>query len=575
MGMWQEASDTGMKGKKKDKNEEEERGKKERMVNLTLEMIYLLTGEHYIPRKKSDDGGALHAPGSVIQKENNKNDKKILELMSNIIQLLTGEVAIRTHDVSIYFSLDEWDYIKGNKDLYREGIKEEPQKLRPMDCEHAASDNNGSTVPKTNPSKTVAEGAVVCGDRNTTNPDISPPKQPPKENCIKSGSPASKGGSHAVECGLKSLPEQVQGRHRSNPLIICSLTDSTSPDYISNDIKPDFLCKKRIRLDNGIKTLTEKIHTTDASTSAFGRSLDSGFPVSSLSRAIKEEPVSWEERSHSGCSMNPLTEQIEKTNTFTPIMGYSFKNSLSANYYLNGMKEEVTSFEGGTRSICSINPLADQIQRNKISAPVMGCGLNNRASALQPHVYSKKLKSNATCLSPLNTPLLQVMYCCAVCHARFASYKDLVSHLITHTEEKTISCSICGKSFKRHAEYIRHQKIHTGEKPFICSECGKCFKQRSELNLHRRGHTGEKPFSCSECGKCFKRRSIVVEHQRIHTGEKPFTCSECGKCFTQRSHLIVHRRTHTGKKPFSCSVCGKCFTRHSQLILHLRTHTGD
>ncbi|XP_018095554.2 oocyte zinc finger protein XlCOF7.1-like [Xenopus laevis] len=521
--------------------------------------------------------------------------------MSNIIQLLTGEVAIRTHDVSIYFSLDEWDYIKGNKDLYREGIKEEPQKLRPMDiqntgflcnymrhqlqrytknkrslyCEHAASDNNGSTVPKTNPSKTVAEGAVVCGDRNTTNPDISPPKQPPKENCIKSGSPASKGGSHAVECGLKSLPEQVQGRHRSNPLIICSLTDSTSPDYISNDIKPDFLCKKRIRLDNGIKTLTEKIHTTDASTSAFGRSLDSGFPVSSLSRAIKEEPVSWEERSHSGCSMNPLTEQIEKTNTFTPIMGYSFKNSLSANYYLNGMKEEVTSFEGGTRSICSINPLADQIQRNKISAPVMGCGLNNRASALQPHVYSKKLKSNATCLSPLNTPLLQVMYCCAVCHARFASYKDLVSHLITHTEEKTISCSICGKSFKRHAEYIRHQKIHTGEKPFICSECGKCFKQRSELNLHRRGHTGEKPFSCSECGKCFKRRSIVVEHQRIHTGEKPFTCSECGKCFTQRSHLIVHRRTHTGKKPFSCSVCGKCFTRHSQLILHLRTHTGD
>ncbi|OCT58892.1 hypothetical protein XELAEV_18001381mg [Xenopus laevis] len=93
MGMWEEASDTGMKGKKKDKNEEEEeRGKKERMVNLTLEMIYLLTGEHYIPRKKSDDGGALHAPGSVIQKENNKNDKKILELMSNIIQLLTGEV---------------------------------------------------------------------------------------------------------------------------------------------------------------------------------------------------------------------------------------------------------------------------------------------------------------------------------------------------------------------------------------------------------------------------------------------------------------------------------------------------
>ncbi|OCT58916.1 hypothetical protein XELAEV_18001411mg [Xenopus laevis] len=119
MGMWEEASDTGMKGKKKDKNEEEEeRGKKERMVNLTLEMIYLLTGEHYIPRKKSDDGGALHAPGSVIQKENNKNDKKILELMSNIIQLLTGEVGtaapyclVTVDDNPFLWLGDDWNIV--------------------------------------------------------------------------------------------------------------------------------------------------------------------------------------------------------------------------------------------------------------------------------------------------------------------------------------------------------------------------------------------------------------------------------------------------------------------------------
>ncbi|XP_031748977.1 gastrula zinc finger protein XlCGF53.1-like [Xenopus tropicalis] len=127
MGMWEEASDPVMG--KKDKNEE----RKERILNLTLEIIYLLTGEGYvIPKKKSPTVGlgALHAPGSVIQKE---NDKKILELISNIIQLLTGEVAIRCEDVSIYFSLEEWEYIKGNKALYREGIKEEePQQLRPL-----------------------------------------------------------------------------------------------------------------------------------------------------------------------------------------------------------------------------------------------------------------------------------------------------------------------------------------------------------------------------------------------------------------------------------------------------------
>uniref|UniRef100_A0A1B8XZ33 C2H2-type domain-containing protein n=1 Tax=Xenopus tropicalis TaxID=8364 RepID=A0A1B8XZ33_XENTR len=573
MGMWEEASDPVMG--KKDKNEE----RKERILNLTLEIIYLLTGEGYvIPKKKSPTVGlgALHAPGSVIQKE---NDKKILELISNIIQLLTGEVAIRCEDVSIYFSLEEWEYIKENKALYREGIKEEePQQLHPLHCDNEASHNtNASTVPELSsnnkPSKMAAEGAVICGDKSTTNPDISPPQQPPAENGVKSGLPVSKGGSHP-ERSRKPHTEQVQGSDPSNPVIICSMANSTAPKYLSNTLKPNLTSrKKRSQSECGIKTLPEQIRATGAPTSAPGRSLNSAFPLNYTSRAIKEEPISWQGRSHSGRSVNPLAEQIEKANTFAPIMGYSFKNSLAANYYLNGIKEEASS--GGSHSICSINPLTEQIQRNKLAAPVMGCSLNNRAAANQSHGYGKKLGANATCSPPLSTPLLQVMYCCAVCHARFASYKDLVSHLITHTEEKPISCSICGKSFKRHAEYIRHQKIHTGEKPFICSECGKCFKQRSELNLHRRTHTGEKPFSCSECGKCFKRRSIVVEHQRIHTGEKPFTCSECGKCFTQRSHLIVHRRTHTGKKPFSCSVCGKCFTRHSQLILHLRTHTGE
>uniref|UniRef100_A0A1B8Y8F7 Uncharacterized protein n=1 Tax=Xenopus tropicalis TaxID=8364 RepID=A0A1B8Y8F7_XENTR len=77
MGMWEEASDPVMG--KKDKNEE----RNERILNLTQEIIYLLTGEHYIFPEMSP------TVGLGAQKE---NDKKILELISNIIQLLTGEV---------------------------------------------------------------------------------------------------------------------------------------------------------------------------------------------------------------------------------------------------------------------------------------------------------------------------------------------------------------------------------------------------------------------------------------------------------------------------------------------------
>ncbi|XP_056408241.1 uncharacterized protein LOC130308661 [Hyla sarda] len=66
-----------------------------------------------------------------------------------------------------------------------------------------------------------------------------------------------------------------------------------------------------------------------------------------------------------------------------------------------------------------------------------------------------------------------------------------------------------------------------------------------------------------------------VGHQQAHTGKKPYLCSECGKCFTFKSGLVVHQRTHKGEKPFSCSECGKCFTQQSHLVRHQRTHTGE
>ncbi|KAG8429028.1 hypothetical protein GDO86_018491 [Hymenochirus boettgeri] len=108
----------------------------ERILSITLQIIHLLTGEpgDGVPQSCTDcmlEGSCrLHPPTvshpsrSVIQKE---NDKKILDLISNIIHLLTGEVAIRCEDVSIYLTLEEWEYLKGNETLYREVMEENPQ----------------------------------------------------------------------------------------------------------------------------------------------------------------------------------------------------------------------------------------------------------------------------------------------------------------------------------------------------------------------------------------------------------------------------------------------------------------
>ncbi|XP_075071072.1 uncharacterized protein LOC142160072 isoform X18 [Mixophyes fleayi] len=130
-----------------EKNRNEVTGK---ILNLTLEIIYLLTGQDCIFVRNSGEhltlgsfpcvsGGLSRTqspmtefpPHSLIQERD--NDQKILELTNKIIQLLTGEVPIRCEDVTVYFSMEEWEYLEGHKDLYKDVKRENHQTLKSLD----------------------------------------------------------------------------------------------------------------------------------------------------------------------------------------------------------------------------------------------------------------------------------------------------------------------------------------------------------------------------------------------------------------------------------------------------------
>ncbi|XP_056387645.1 oocyte zinc finger protein XlCOF7.1-like isoform X2 [Hyla sarda] len=100
----------------------------ERILNLTLQIIYLLTGEDYIVVKKiteeveewiSRNQGPVPGPlpHSLIQE--GKNYQNILKLTNKITELLTGEVPVRFQDVTVCFSMEEWEYLERHKDQYK------------------------------------------------------------------------------------------------------------------------------------------------------------------------------------------------------------------------------------------------------------------------------------------------------------------------------------------------------------------------------------------------------------------------------------------------------------------------
>ncbi|XP_040294458.1 gastrula zinc finger protein XlCGF53.1-like [Bufo bufo] len=99
----------------------------ESIKNFSLEILLRLTGEDYTVVKKTSSercqapvsegrGRTLSSntrpPPHLIYEEINR--MKILELANKMIELLTGEVPIRCQDVTVYFSMDEWDPISSS-----------------------------------------------------------------------------------------------------------------------------------------------------------------------------------------------------------------------------------------------------------------------------------------------------------------------------------------------------------------------------------------------------------------------------------------------------------------------------
>ncbi|KAM4035080.1 oocyte zinc finger protein XlCOF7.2-like [Anomaloglossus baeobatrachus] len=433
----------------------------ERILHLTLEILFRLTGEDYTVVKKtcsdrcqdpvSEGWGRPLSPitGSpphpLIHED--INDQKILELTYKMIELLTGEVPIRCQDVTVYFSMEEWEYLEGHKDLYKDVMMEVPQPLtspvlsserttpercpRPLLSQDykgenpiAPQDHQGEDLTYINTTETYVSGDEWCT------------KEIPSDNCTDDCSRSSE--------GLLILPDFEVERH---------------------EIRRD-LCEERAVVSEMPPTPTPL--RINLSSDFFQPILSSTTSRTNIQNKGQARPVQHK--------INPMGDK--------PLLASEFGRS-------NRMKSRL-----------------DTHQKSHIWDKEFLCSDCGK-------LFTEK--SNLVTHQRIHTG--EKPFSCSQCGKCFYQKSDLAKHQKTHTGEKPYSCSVCGKCFNETSNLGRHQRTHTGEKPFSCSECGKCFTEKTNLVRHQRIHTGEKPFSCSECGKCFNEKARLIIHHRTHTGK--------------------------------------------------------
>ncbi|XP_044154481.1 gastrula zinc finger protein XlCGF57.1-like [Bufo gargarizans] len=435
---------------------EERRNNTGLILNLTLEIIYLLTGEKYEPVKKSSKN--VSDGRSKTHKRNNEG--KILNLTNKIIGLLTGEVPIRCQDVTVYFSLEEWEYLEGHKDLYKDVIMENHQILKSSDG--SSSSNPPEKFPSPNFHIPMGNSVVHHDNQDEESIRIKVEEIHEEEATYVMHDQKYEEEEHPTY--IKTAETHGNGNSLAGSLILY-------PDCKGGDrnIKGHLPGENSVMLN-----IHPALHGLDQS---YNPTIIGGYP-SDLSHIIE----------HSSPHLGDNIYTDSDSQKYFTLINDPVVKQFSSSEYGNQFKFKM---------YLSKHP---RIHRVDKPFPCYECGRcfaqkSNLMNHLKIHTGEKPFE-------------------CPQCGKRFTKKSNLLEHLRVHTGEKPFPCSECGKCFKNKSHLVEHRRTHTGEKPFPCSECGKGFTNKSRLLEHLRIHTGEKPFSCSQCGKSFTKKSNLVIHQR-------------------------------------------------------------
>ncbi|KAM4617600.1 uncharacterized protein O3C94_021550 [Discoglossus pictus] len=493
----------------------------ERILNLTLEIIYLLTGEEYTIVKKSSPHSSLHQ--------------------------LTGEVPIKCDDVAVFFSMEEWEYIEGHKEFYKDMMMEIHQGFWTSDF---PSNRNS------------ADAANILNAEHTEDLSVTSPLEDTEQEICNTGL------DDENEYFISIIEEEENETEGSDIQPMEIVSEHYADRFMSRDVfeEPNIgTCSSAETVENDT-CLTQVVdEDSDSYSTVEFRLYDEGN-LTSISDSYQCEETSndQDDKFARDCSDAPYSNRrVKKKKT---------SNSTKKVNRIVACADQQSSHTGEKLDMCTQNTKPNTFE----SKPQVVD--QDTTSDKKPHICpycDRCFTKESEMVNHHRTHTVKRPYFCQKCGKRFSQRANLAKHHRTHTGEKPYVCHECGKSFSERSNLMVHQRTHTGDKPHVCPECGRGFSTRQQVDVHQRTHNGNKPYICPKCGKGFSQKSNLATHKKIHTREKPHVCPDCNKCFTQKISLVIHHRQHTGEKPYNCPKCGKGFSQRSGMVTHHRTHTGD
>ncbi|XP_075205552.1 gastrula zinc finger protein XlCGF66.1-like isoform X4 [Anomaloglossus baeobatrachus] len=405
----------------------------ERILQLSLEIIYLLTGEDYTVVRKDTgmSGGWSRTPNTIKEPPprslmlERKNEQKILDLTNKMIELLTGESEDVTN-VKVKMAPEE-TYVGTDQQCKEEQIPvnispDDPEARDPAErCSMYSQDCTGHAVSQDHKGEelfNIKAESLATGEKIYVMTDCP--------------------------CKEEDVPEDV-----------CA-------DDFTIDLKRPLLLPSNYGAEDNMDHDKSQKLTIDPNIALLNHSREPLSDHCDRNKPSLDKNV--------GLSRGKLFPCVE--------CGKIFKHNSSLSKHKK-THNDARPYSCGECGKCftqkSVLVEHQRIHTGEKPFSCLECGrCFVQKSALVKH---QRIHTG------------EKPYPCLECGKCFAQKSSLVKHLRGHTGYKPFSCSECGKCFTDKSDIVRHERTHAGKKPLLRSYYEKYFSHKSEFVNHQRIHT--------------------------------------------------------------------------------------